>query len=80
MYCPRGSYEPTLIHDGFYGLFTGADAGEEGFWSADNSTYSVELPCEPGYYCMGGIKRACPPGTFGWRFGMTEETCGGQVQ
>ena len=102
VYCPRGSYEPTRILAGFYGLFTGADAGEEAFWSPDNATYSVEVPCEPGYYCKGGIKRACPPGecavysiyfrllwliygcmrmllgTFGWRFGMTEASCGGQ--
>ena len=80
VYCPRGSYEPTLIKPGFYGLFTGADAGETRYWSANNATYSVEVPCEPGYYCNGGVKNACPPGTFGWRYGMTNAQCGGLVR
>jgi hypothetical protein len=62
VYCPRGSSAPQLVHDGFYAAFTGVDAGEQQLWSVDNSTASVELPCEPGYFCMGGIKQPCPPG------------------
>ena len=25
-------------------------------------TFSVELPCDPGYYCINGIKYPCAPG------------------
>ena len=78
VYCPRGSSEPTPVHDGFYCFFTGADAGEQAVWDPMNTTCSVEIPCEPGYYCIKGVKYPCPPGTFGWRYGMNSSTCGGQ--
>ena len=38
---------------------------------------SAEIPCEPGYYCVGGIKYACPPGTFGWNAGLATPQCSG---
>jgi len=40
-------------------------------------TASAELPCEPGYYCIKGIKYPCPPGTFGWQYGDATPSCGG---
>jgi hypothetical protein len=43
-----------------------------------NNTYSVEIPCEPGYYCSAGIKYPCPPGRFGWKYGMQTAECGGK--
>ncbi len=62
MYCPRGSSSPQAVHEGFYGITTGVDAGEQAFWSLDNSTASAEVVCDPGYFCSGGIKQPCPPG------------------
>ena len=79
VYCPRGSPFPTPVHDGFYVAFTGVDGGEQELWDSENTTASVELPCEPGYYCIRGIKYPCPPGYFGWRYGMTTKECGGKV-
>ncbi len=78
VFCPRGSFEPTFAHEGFYSAHSGHDAGEQWYWDKNNVTCSVELPCEPGYYCTKGIKYPCPPGTFGWRYGMTDHFCGGQ--
>eukprot|EP00607_Mallomonas_marina_P001427 CAMPEP_0182423108 /NCGR_PEP_ID=MMETSP1167-20130531/8991_1 /TAXON_ID=2988 /ORGANISM="Mallomonas Sp, Strain CCMP3275" /LENGTH=888 /DNA_ID=CAMNT_0024601775 /DNA_START=434 /DNA_END=3097 /DNA_ORIENTATION=+ len=66
VYCPRGSPVPRRVHSGFYGAFSGPGAGSDRLWSTDNSTYSVELPCEPGYYCTAGVKYPCAPGRFNW--------------
>jgi len=77
VYCPIGSAQPTPVHEGFYSVFTGVDAGAQQLWDQQNSTASAELPCEPGYYCVKGIKYPCPPGTFGWQFGDTTPQCGG---
>lgn len=79
VYCRTGSFEPTSVTPGFYTIPTGPDAGAVAFWDATNSTQSAELPCEPGYYCIAGVKYPCPPGTFGWRYGMTDSVCGGKV-
>jgi hypothetical protein len=77
-YCPRGSFEPTHVHEGFYSVVTGDDGGALRLWVTDNSTCSAEVPCEPGYYCTGGIKYPCPPGTFGWRYGLSTMQCSGE--
>ena len=37
------------------------------------------LPCEPGYYCRSGIKHACPPFRYGWRYMQTSAECDGAV-
>jgi hypothetical protein len=78
VYCVRGSAWPTIATPGFYTVPTGDDAGAVTLFEG-NTTHSIELPCEPGYYCVKGIKFPCPPGTFGWRYGMTDSSCGGQV-
>eukprot|EP01041_Mallomonas_annulata_P005102 gene5102-10210_t len=75
VYCPRGSPVPRRVHSGFYGVYTGDNAGSLGYWDKDNMTYSAELPCEPGYYCIDGIKYPC---FFNWRYGMNISTCVGQ--
>jgi len=62
VFCPRGSAAPTLVNDGFYGAFTGPDGGAQQLWDTVNETFSVELPCEPAYFCQGGVKKPCPPG------------------
>lgn len=41
-----------------------------------NMTHSTQVLCEPGYYCIGGIKEPCPKGTFSWEFGGSSlESC-----
>lgn len=46
-------------------------------WDTANATNSAQIVCEPGYYCVEGIKYPCPPGTFGWRSGLNSSTCSG---
>lgn len=77
VYCVRGSSAPTQVHSGFYSIRTGTNAGALSLWNPSNSTQTAEIPCEPGYYCIDGIKQPCPPGRFGWRYGMNSSLCGG---
>lgn len=78
VYCPRGSYEPQLVHEGFYCDYSGDSQGADKLFSAGSATAcSLEVPCEPGYYCSGGNRIPCPPGRFGWRFGLATDKCSG---
>ena len=76
-YCTTGSTKPRNVTEGFYCIHTGDDAGAKDLWDPQNKTCSAEIPCEPGYYCTGGIKQPCGPGKFGWRYGMNSSSCGG---
>mmetsp|Transcript_3555 Transcript_3555/g.5536 ORF Transcript_3555/g.5536 Transcript_3555/m.5536 type:complete len:1103 (+) Transcript_3555:128-3436(+) len=78
VYCPRGSFEPRSVHNGFYCDLTGDSKGADRYWGGqDLTTCSVELPCEPGSYCSNGDRRLCPPGRFGWRYGLNTSECSG---
>lgn len=77
VFCVTGSSAPQPVHGGFYGISTGPDAGKIALYDPANTTYSAELVCEPGYYCIAGVKFPCPPGRFGWRYGATSALCGG---
>lgn len=79
VYCPRGSPQPRPVHDGFYCAHTGDNADEQALWDTFNRTCSIELPCEPGFYCQQGVKWPCPPGTYGWRYGLHDPACSGYV-
>nr|KAE8922691.1 hypothetical protein PF009_g27050 [Phytophthora fragariae] len=48
-----GSPEPQLIQVGYYSI------------GVTNTTRFFQRPCEPGYFCIDGIKYQCPAGTFG---------------
>ena len=34
---------------------------------------SLQVKCEKGYYCTGGVRKKCPPGTFGLIEGAIHE-------
>ena len=75
VYCPTGSALPSPTHAGFYSVHTGPDALTRRIIDSVNATMSAEIPCDPGYYCTGGIKYPCPPGSYNWRFGLPSATC-----
>lgn len=77
-YCQSGSSEPTLASEGFYTAHSGDNAGELALWDVKNMTMSVEIICEPGYYCTKGIKYPCPPGQYGWQYGLSSFYCNGK--
>jgi hypothetical protein len=57
------------------------------FISCYNGAYQVKLPpfnscsgyrdCEPGYYCLNGVKKPCPAGTFGGSSRLNTTACSG---
>ena len=77
VYCPPGSWEPTQVSEGFYCIHTGIEAGAMDIYDPGLELCSAEIPCDPGYYCSAGRKHPCPPGTFGWRHGLTTQLCSG---
>jgi len=52
VYCPAGSYEAIPVPAGYYSI------------GGTSTTRSDIAPCEPGYYCINGVKYPCPAGRF----------------
>ena len=64
--CPGGSARPLPVGAGHYAL-----GGFEGVIGLpENPTRSLQARCEPGHYCVGGVRFQCPEGTFGADFGL----------
>lgn len=66
-FCPAGSSVPYPVDIGYYTL----GGGEDGM------TRNTQQHCEPGYYCIEGIKYICPAGRYGGIFGETQANCSG---
>jgi hypothetical protein len=64
-YCPPGSIRPVDVREGYYTIATSL------------GYYFDEVLCEPGWYCIGGVKQACPAGRFGSLSGETRPQCEG---
>ena len=73
VFCPGGSARPLSVAAGFYSL--GGFEGVIGL--AENTTRSLQARCEPGHYCVGGVRYQCPEGTFGADFGLASPACSG---
>ena len=41
------------------------------------ATRTAEELCQPGYWCSGGLRHPCEPGSFGDAYGMTGSSCSG---
>lgn len=39
---------------------------------------SAAIPCEPGHYCVEGIKYQCPAGRFGYAHALSSPQCSGE--
>ena len=76
VYCPKGSSVPTLVKSGYYTIGFGASQNSD--VSAQN-TQTGEEQCEPGTYCVGGVRFLCPPGKYGASAGATTSECSGKT-
>lgn len=47
------------------------------FLPARFQTRTAQAECEPGYYCLDGVRLPCPAGTFGLSGGLTSPSCSG---
>mmetsp|Transcript_2593 Transcript_2593/g.3535 ORF Transcript_2593/g.3535 Transcript_2593/m.3535 type:complete len:1916 (-) Transcript_2593:156-5903(-) len=77
VYCLPKAPLPTKVLEGFYGTHATSYEGRRALQDPTNATLSAQLPCEPGYYCSGGIKQPCRAGLFGWTYGASSAQCGG---
>jgi hypothetical protein len=64
-FCLVGSGSPTPVLPGYY--TTGGN----------QTTRSGQLPCRMGSYCVGGVVRQCPAGTFGRSDLLATPECSG---
>ena len=65
----------------------GKSNGDNHHGDNDEYTRTSQRLCEPGHYCgpasglsdalPGGIRRACPPGTYGSQYGLEDVQCSG---
>ncbi|OQR95945.1 hypothetical protein THRCLA_22041 [Thraustotheca clavata] len=81
-FCPLGTITPTPCNDPSnycpINTYTLLPVGVGNYSIPENSQYlSSQKACEPGYYCTGGIRTLCPPGTFGNDFGLSSASCSG---
>ncbi|KAL3801129.1 hypothetical protein HJC23_002422 [Cyclotella cryptica] len=77
-YCPPGSSKPKDIEMGHYGISNNVYPGQtndEGVDYMDRRTDQVICPA--GYFCQQGLRHKCPPGTFGEKSGLVDDTCSG---
>jgi len=62
VYCPFGSVLPIQVSAGYYTTQGTYDGSADGL----NSTRSWQLICEPGFYCIDGVKQPCNSGLYVW--------------
>lgn len=62
VYCPVGSAAATPVDRGHY-----SDPDEP----RTRKTYQIR--CQPGFYCVGAVRYACPPGTYQPIYGASSE-------
>ncbi len=90
LYCPEGSPEPLRAPAGYYTWSSDTievvDRGDAGSWRS--LKYYNDAPdlvhaqssaslCEPGHYCVAGVRRVCPGGTYGAVGGLATPDCDG---
>ena len=86
-YCPAGVQRRHLVDPAFYTTGTmsvSAEVTGDTIETRDNSATgglndqffrSAQLPCEPGFYCLDGIRRRCPAGTIGETSHLSTANC-----
>jgi hypothetical protein len=69
VYCPPGSPMPVPVTAGWY------STGPNPIENDALATRTAETECERGSYCVAGVKRGCPPGTYGLTRGLASADC-----
>ena len=67
---------PTKVDKGYYSL--GVYSLQYNMQVDDDSTTrDSQAICEPGYYCIKGLRAPCAPGRYGDAKGLTKPSCSG---
>ncbi|KAJ1448052.1 hypothetical protein M885DRAFT_167469 [Pelagophyceae sp. CCMP2097] len=75
--CPTGSAKPIAVPDGYFSVHGGADGDERSYYDAAGLRMDSMLPCTPGSYCVGGVRRKCADFRYGWQYFATDAQCDG---
>ena len=76
VYCPAGAARPVAVSPGYYS--TGGYEKTVGL--PQNTTRTGQMRCEPGHYCIAGMKIQCPAGSFGSDVGLASADCTGACE
>lgn len=76
VFCPPSSAVPTPVSDGYYTVGPLSQPFEMQN-PLDATVRTSQQQCEPGYYCIKGVKYECAPGSFGSTYGLTSSACSG---
>jgi hypothetical protein len=71
VFCPIASAWPQAVYPGYYSV----SHDEDSLTSAN--TRSAARHCEPGFYCIYGLRHLCLAGFYGDRFGQMTPQCSG---
>lgn len=77
VFCPPGAVVPTPVDSGYYSVGPLSAPGEMQK-EEDALVRTAQVQCEPGYYCTGGLRFACPRGYYGGDVGISNAMCSGQ--
>lgn len=79
-FCPPSSVLPTPVSQGYYtiGLLSKPGNMQNIGMNSDEATRYSQIICEPGYYCIAGVRYRCPTGYYGGRSGLFSAVCDGQ--
>ncbi|DAZ92498.1 TPA: hypothetical protein N0F65_012728 [Lagenidium giganteum] len=81
VFCPEGSAVPTPVSSGYFTVGPrsppATEAGDQVVDDRDATVRFAQRRCNPGSYCVNGVRAPCPPGTFGGSFGLATAACDG---
>ena len=87
-YCPTGSGAPVEAKSGFYTVELEPHEEIVLHDTVDYQRYQQkygtgvrkthERECEPGFYCMKGVRYECPIGRYGDTYGLVSSDCSGK--
>ena len=79
LYCPLGSTLPINVSPGYY-TTVGYLGDEEYDDPGKINVRDSQRECPKGSYCVDGVKRLCPAGTYGGSTGLTSAECSGKCR
>ncbi|CAN0423186.1 unnamed protein product, partial [Hapterophycus canaliculatus] len=79
VFCPEGAPAPQAVSEGFYTVQGAGGVLSSLRFRARDAVISAspQVKCEPGHYCVDGVRFPCPPGYFGSSPGLTGPACSG---
>jgi hypothetical protein len=76
VFCPPHSVVPTPVTVGYYSVGVASAPGQRQD-EEDAAMRSSQIQCEPGFFCVAGVRTPCPRGLYGGTAGLSSATCSG---